>query len=272
MAGSARAGSGGVHDAKHDVNHVVPPTRQCGKSAFYALVAIAVGILLVLVMIAIMLIAAIQSGITVQGEMMGAHAELIGAHRHGAVLLAKISASIDNQTEMLQGWRQNNLMTPPGPSKETMEPTTAADRDLRTNAANMNASIPVDLFTKHHEGNATAGYQDVHDLLASQGSNPKPKEDGQPHRQLQNRCADDADGVLQATLGMNCGAVIQAIEQQPGFSDEVCRFDLVTWLREDVTVADVCPESCGTCGGKLPAPAPGVTTVVLGVTTVMGDY
>ena len=137
MAGSARAGSGGVHDAKHDVNHVVPPTRQCGKSAFYALVAIAVGILLVLVMIAIMLIAAIQSGITVQGEMMDAHAELIGAHRHGAVLLAKISASIDNQTEMLQGWRQNNLMTPPGPSIETMEPTTAADRDLRTNAVNM---------------------------------------------------------------------------------------------------------------------------------------
>lgn len=77
----------------------------------HALVAIAACILLVLVAIALMLFSAIQSASAVQGELMDAHTELIGAHRHGGELLgrigAEISASIDNQTAILgAGWRQ----------------------------------------------------------------------------------------------------------------------------------------------------------------------
>ena len=43
---------------------------------------------------------------------------------------------------------------------------------------------------------------------------------------------------------MDCAAAMTAIPQAPGFSGDVCDFDLSTWLNHRMTVAQICPQSC----------------------------
>ena len=60
-------------------------------------------------------------------------------------------------------------------------------------------------------------------------------------------CAgDDAEGVLEAAIGMDCTAAMAAIPQAPSFSGDVCDFNLSVWLRQDLLVRHIC---CASCGG-----------------------
>eukprot|EP01052_Picozoa_sp_SAG31_P012131 SAG31_NODE_701_length_12730_cov_3.008709_6_plen_1346_part_00 len=57
-------------------------------------------------------------------------------------------------------------------------------------------------------------------------------------------CADDADGALQTAIGLDCAAALAAI---PTANGNACEFSLSAWLHQDVTMAEICPVSCGTC-------------------------
>ena len=50
--------------------------------------------------------------------------------------------------------------------------------------------------------------------------------------------------MLATSIGMDCAAAMTAITQAPGFSGDVCDFDLSTWLNHRMTVAQICPQSC----------------------------
>ena len=62
-------------------------------------------------------------------------------------------------------------------------------------------------------------------------------------------CADDPEGALEAAVGMDCAAAIAAVSGSGGAGAAVCDFSLRVWLREELTMADVCSVSCNSCNG-----------------------
>ena len=74
---------------------------------------------------------------------------------------------------------------------------------------------------------------------------------GSPGGGTSDECAgDDAGGELVAAIGMGCTEAISGIEAMPGFSGDVCNFDLTAWLHEDVQVHHVCCETCPRPSGE----------------------
>ena len=68
----------------------------------------------------------------------------------------------------------------------------------------------------------------------------------------QQPCADDPTGELQAAIQLDCTAAIA----QTGGS---CDFSLAVWFHRAATLAEICPVSCGTCGGTPSPPSPAAT-------------